>query len=392
MGNSLSSSPSPEQSSQPEIPLRGDEAIITGIATEWPSRLIGPEELNKYALKFYPENPPWLQKLLMLNAKTGIETRAVIDLWDDPRWLGDQPPTAEEVDTAFREYGVELAKKAALKALRESNIDPSSITHMVSVTATNAGAPGYDQLVARDLGLPDTTERVLLSGVGCAGGCASFRLASALADAATHRKKEARILIVACELCSIQIRSELHAASQSPITRIGPVIFSDGAAALVVCNSLGMSDKTPKQFAIVDDKSVTTSGTQGDMSVKVSTYGFLATFSKKIPELAIGSMKAPLQCLLQTNGMSSASPTDFYWALHPGGRAIIEGVQAAFNLPEDSLSASYEIYKTRGNSSSVSILAVLEKVREKKLQTPNVVACSFGTGIRTEIALLRRLE
>lgn len=59
MGNSLSSSPSPEQSSQPEIPLRGDEAIITGIATEWPSRLIGPEELNKYALKFYPENPPW---------------------------------------------------------------------------------------------------------------------------------------------------------------------------------------------------------------------------------------------------------------------------------------------------------------------------------------------
>ncbi|GKZ22438.1 t3pks [Aspergillus brasiliensis] len=392
MGNTISASPSPEQSPHQEIPLKGDEPIITGIATEWPSRLIGPEDLNKYALKFYPENPLWLQKMLMLNTKTGIETRAVVDLWDDPRWLRDQPPTAEEVDAAFRQYGVELAKKAALKALRESNIDPSSITHMVSVTATNAGSPGYDQLVARELGLPDTTERILLSGVGCAGGCAALRMASSLADAATQRKKEARILVVACELCSIQIRSELHGASQSPIPRIGPVIFADGAASLVVCNPLGLSDKSPKQFAVVDDRSVTAPGTIDEMSVYVSTYGFLATFSKKIPELAISSLQAPFKSLIQSNGMSSASPTDFYWALHPGGRAIIQGVQTALSLPDEALSASYEIYQTRGNSSSVSILAVLDKVREKKLPTPNVVACSFGTGMRTEMALLRRLE
>ncbi|GLA67423.1 hypothetical protein ABZX51_003904 [Aspergillus tubingensis] len=391
MGNTLSGSPSGGQPQKQEVPLKGDEAMITGMGTEWPSRLIVPEELNEYASKIYSDNPPWLQALLKINTKTGIETRPVVDLWDDPRWLGASPPTAEDVDAEFRKYSVELSTKAALKALRESNIEPSSITHIVSVTVTNGGAPGFDQFVARELGLSPSAERILLSGIGCGGGCAALRVASTIASAATYRNQAARILVVACELCSIQIRAEMHASSQSGITGVAPALFSDGAAALVLCNPLGMSDKTPKQFAVVDQRTGVAPGTLDEMSYKVSTHGFLASISKNIPKLAVASIKAPFQSLIQSNGMSSASPTDFHWALHPGGKAVIQGAQDALNLPDDALAASNEIYRTRGNTSSVAVLAVLDKVRELKLESPNVVACSFGPGLTTEMTLLRRM-
>ena len=59
MGNTLSGSPSGGQPQKQEVPLKGDEAMITGMGTEWPSRLIVPEELNEYASKIYSDNPPW---------------------------------------------------------------------------------------------------------------------------------------------------------------------------------------------------------------------------------------------------------------------------------------------------------------------------------------------
>lgn len=329
--------------------------------------------------------------MLKTNTKTGIETRAVLDSWDDPRWLGASPPTAEVVDAEFRKYSVELSTKAALKALRESNIEPSSITHIVSVTITNGGAPGFDQFVARELGLSPTAERILLSGIGCGGGGAALRVASTIASAATYRNQAARILVVACELCSLHVRADLHASSQSGITGVAPALFSDGAAALVLCNPLGMGDKTPKQFAIVDQRTGVLPGTLDEMSEKISIYGSVAMISKNIPKLAVASIQAPFQSLIQSNGMSSASPTDFHWALHPGGKAIIQGAQDALNLPDDAVAATNEIYRTRGNTSSVSVLAVLNKVRELKLPTSNVIACSFGPGLTTEMTLLRRM-
>ena len=59
MGNTFSASPSDAQPPKQEVPLKGNEAVITGMGTEWPSRLIVPEELSDYAKKIYPDNPPW---------------------------------------------------------------------------------------------------------------------------------------------------------------------------------------------------------------------------------------------------------------------------------------------------------------------------------------------
>ncbi|KAB8265387.1 chalcone synthase B [Aspergillus pseudonomiae] len=372
-------------------PLQHDDNIlvITGLATKWPSKLIGPNDLKAYALHHYPENAPWLQSLLKINEQTGIEARAVVDIWDDPRWHQDVPPTAEDVDAAFRNYGVQLAKGAALDALNDSHISPSSVTHVVAVTATNAGSPGYDQIVARELGIPPSAERVLLAGVGCAGGLAALRVASNLAIAATLRHQEARILIIACEICSIQIRAELHAASNSHTVGIGPALFGDGAAAMVLCNSYNLCDKIPRRFSVIDWRTCITPKTHQEMSYQVTSNGFLLSLSKQVPKYTATSLQVPFQSLLEENG-KEMSPIDFDWAVHPGGLSIIKGAQMAMNLPDEALTASYDIYRARGNASSVAVLAVLDRLRSMEMRKQDVIACSFGPGLTTEMVLLKR--
>jgi type III polyketide synthase len=59
-------------------------------------------------------------------------------------------------------------------------------------------------------------------------------------------------------------------------------------------------------------------------------------------------------------------------------------------LSDDQLRASYEIYKTRGNSSGAMVLIVLDKLRRMSEGRDNVVACAFGPGLATEMAMFKR--
>jgi predicted naringenin-chalcone synthase len=83
-------------------------------------------------------------------------------------------------------------------------------------------------------------------------------------------------------------------------------------------------------------------------------------------------------------------PADFDWALHPGGVAIIEGVKSSMGLSEEHLRATHEIYRTRGNSSSPTVLIVLDMLRSMGDGREHVVAASFGPGLSIEMAMLKR--
>lgn len=81
--------------------------------------------------------------------------------------------------------------------------------------------------------------------------------------------------------------------------------------------------------------------------------------------------------------------TDFDWALHPGGLAIIEGAEEVMKLSGNQLRASREIYETRGNSASPTVLVVLDRLRSDRNIRDHVVATSFGPGIAIEMAMLK---
>jgi type III polyketide synthase len=324
----------------------------------------------------------------MVNAQTGVDTRAVLECWNDPMWRAPTPPTIEQVHEAFDKYAPPLTAGAARKALQESGIAASAITHMVSVTATNCKCPGYDHLVAKELGISGDAERSLISGSGCAGGLAALRVANSMACASSLRGRPARILVVACELSSINLRAELEAANQSGKLRIGGALFSDGAAAVVLCNDVALTEKMPRLFTIADWCQNVAADTYDEVSVTTVSQGFLVYLSRTLPKHAAAAVHRPLERLFGKQNLPA--PRNCDWALHAGGAAIIQGVQKSVGIPDHQLRATSAVYRTRGNTASVTVLAVLDKLRTMGPGTEDVVICSFGPGLTVEMARLKR--
>ena len=179
-----------------------------------------------------------LDKVLMINEFTGIETRSAIGNIDHPIANQPQPPNIAELCEVFLDHGVKLSVDACRKALDQWGGDWSEITHVVSTTCTNSANPGFDHYVVKQLGLNARIEKVLLHGVGCSGGLAALRTAANIALGSTFRRKPARLLVLACEISSVLVRSELESIDKDQQVRIGVTLFSDCASAVVLGNGL----------------------------------------------------------------------------------------------------------------------------------------------------------
>lgn len=177
----------------------------------------------------------------MINEYTGIETRSAIGTIDHPIANQPEPPSIAELCEVFLDYGVKLSVAACKQALEQWGGDLSEITHVVATTCTNSANPGFDHYVVKQLGLNTSIEKVLLHGVGCSGGLAALRTAANIALGSSFRQKPARILVVACEISSVLVRSELDSVHKNQEVRIGLTLFSDCASAVVLGN--GFSDR-----------------------------------------------------------------------------------------------------------------------------------------------------
>ncbi|KAL6704396.1 hypothetical protein ACN47E_008248 [Coniothyrium glycines] len=377
-----------------------DRIYVTGLAHEYPTHAIRQCDFENIVRTLYPacDTSIGLQKLIQFNARTGIDARPTVQ---DSSLLTQRdvdPPKINEISQVFRTMGVELARAASRRALLEARVSSHDITHVVAVTCTDQGNPGYELLLCQKLGLPSNVERTLLHGVGCAGGLSALRAASNLAASASQRGQAARILVVACELCSLFFRLELQAAQQdSSSLHIAPGLFSDAAAAVIVCNGLALGNSQKPIFELQASGTMVVPNTTAQMSYDIQSHGMVAYISKDVPKTAISAI-APLFNKLEasisnTNGSKVRAPADshkFDWAIHPGGAAILKGAQKAMDLTDDHIRSSLEVYKNFGNSSSAAVLVVLDKLRQIQGGREQVVATSFGPGVTIEMILMKR--
>jgi len=148
------------------------------------------------------------------------------------------------------------------------------ITHVVSTTCTNSANPGFDHYVGKQLGLSSGVEKVLLHGIGCSGGLAAIRAAANLALGSSFRKKPARVLVLACEISSLLVRSELDSIDKEQKTRIGVCLFSDCASAAVLSNNVGEDDDvSPPIYELLGWKHEILADSEDDLGFDVDPLG-----------------------------------------------------------------------------------------------------------------------
>jgi type III polyketide synthase len=216
-----------------------------------------------------------MQKVRMINNYTGIDTRSAIGTVDHLMANMDRAPTIDELCKVFLKDGVALAVTAARKALHEAQLSPADITHVVSTTCTNSANPGFDHYVCKGLGITHPVEKVLLHGIGCSGGLGALRTAANLALGRTFMKRKARILIIALEISSLLVRSELDSVHELQETRIGITLFSDCASAAVLSNGVGGEDPEPLYSLLGWDHRIIPD-TEQDLGFDVDPLGMLS--------------------------------------------------------------------------------------------------------------------
>lgn len=376
---------------------------ITGLGAEYPPYNLIPADLDQLASKFYPETKA-MQKICSINRFTGIDSRSSIGPADHPIANGETPPSIDTLCKVWLEYGVPLSVAAAKKAMKEAKINAADITHVVSTTCTNSANPGFDHYVAKELGLSNSVEKVLLHGVGCSGGLAALRTASNLALGARFRRRKARVLVLACEISTIMVRSEMDSIHENQETRIGVCLFSDCASSLILSNGIGNNGEDIRESAVYEYLSYDhriLPDTEHDLGFDVHPLGWKVVLSPRVPSLAQGSVAPAFKDLLASiPGLPEEyqKPEDFDWALHPGGATILTGVEKAMGISSEHLRASYATYMAHGNSSSATIISVMDLMRREEMDcmAPGgkvkdyVVGCAFGPGISVEVCLLKR--
>ena len=307
--------------------------------------------------------------------------------------LGDVPPVGDPVHfdaatstvltpstgTRNRAYVREapaLFLAAAKDALSAADLVPDDVTHVVTVSCTGFFAPGPDYLLVRQLGLPVTTQRFHLGFMGCYGAFPALRLAQAVCRA----DPEAVVLVVCAELCSIH----LHVGDDLD-TILSSSLFADGAAAVLVS---GRAPGAGSETVTLDTLGTTLSDEgEADMAWTIGDLGFDMVLSRYVPRILGSSLPAAVPSLL---GLVEPAAVD-RWAIHPGGRSVLDHVQTALGLDDDDLAPSRDVLRRYGNMSSPTVLFVLaELLRQPAAGREQLAALAFGPGLTVESALLTR--
>ena len=271
-----------------------------------------------------------------------------------------------------------LFAEAARKTLDAADgFEASDITHVITASCTGFYAPGPDFHLVKDLGLPANTRRVHVGFMGCYAAFPALTTARAFcAD-----NPDAVVLVVCLELCSLHLEP-----SEEVDDILAFSVFADGAAAALVSNR---PPSSAPAFRVNALDSTIAPDSEEDMAWTIGDLGFkmvLSTYVPKILEANIGGVVDPV---LENAGLNRDDIT--HWAVHPGGRAILDKVRDGLTIDESQLEAPRSVLRQYGNMSSATILFVLKQTLDAASPGERVMAMAFGPGLTVETGLMERV-
>lgn len=289
------------------------------------------------------------------------------------------PSTGVRNDVYVREAARLYVDVAAAALTACEGIDKTDVTHVITVSCTGFFSPGPDYLIVRGLDLEPSVQRYHLGFMGCYAAFPAMRQAKTICEA----NPDAVVLVVSVELCSIHVR-----VSDDPDTILGSSLFGDGAAAAIITGR----DLGPGRAIQLDHfETVLTPVGEEAMAWNIGDYGFemvLGTYVPKIIDAHIVDALTPL--LASDDTLTDGAYRDVeHWAIHPGGRSILDKVEAKLELEADQLVPSREVLRRFGNMSSATVMFVLKQILEQPGSRADERICgmAFGPGLTVETGL-----
>ncbi len=270
----------------------------------------------------------------------------------------EQFPCTQKRMQFFERHAFGLAKRAL------DQLDLAGITHLITTTCTGFYAPGVEHQIIRHYGLSPWIERTTVGFMGCFAALNALKLARHI----VRSEPAARVAILNLELCTLHLKS-----SGTLEEMLSFLIFADGCAASIVSAEPGGIELESFRTTVLEN-------TEDLITWRIGNLGFDMHLSGRVPSAIAGSLDGSLDSML--NGCTRRDI--HHWAVHPGGRTILDAVRDSAGLQEPQLEASREVLRRFGNMSSATIMFVLRDMLAKNSGSAPGCALAFGPGLTVE--------
>lgn len=295
----------------------------------------------------------------------------------------------QDKNNLYVKNAIDLSLSAIDNCLKDSDfvqkpIPYEAIDLIAFVSSTGIATPSIDAHLINERPFREDIVRIPMWGLGCGGGASGLSRAYEWLKYQTDKVA----LVVCCELCSLTFQKDDTSMSNT----IGTAIFGDGVGAclLVGEDSTYASHLNDNRLVIKATSSLTKKDTIDIMGWEVTDNGLEVIFSKKIPKLIKLIWQDHVATFLKENYIKLSDISQF--VSHPGGRKVLEEMEAALHIKSDLLIYSYKVLAEHGNVSSATVIYVLKHWLKhglvNKFDHQKGIVSALGPGFSSELLLV----
>ncbi len=360
---------------------------ITAIGTANPSYRFKQSELADFMVRAMQLNQHDTRKLRAIFTASGIDYRYSVledygrqkdyEFYSNTDDFEPFPSTSKRLNY-FQAHALNLSLAAIENMLLNiPRFKLQEITHVVVVCCTGMYAPGLDIDLVKKLNLSTTVQRIAINFMGCYAAFNAFKVAHAFCKS----DESAKVLIVCTELCSLHFQK---AATEDNL--ISNALFADGAAAVL------MEASTKQPVRLRPESFSTNLAIEGehDMAWAIGDLGFEMKLSSYVPSIIKNGISNLTSSLLTKISRNLADIR--FFAIHPGGRKILECIEQELGLSREQNQPAYEVLKSYGNMSSPTVLFVLKEIINQLKPDDDgehILSFAFGPGLTLESMILK---
>ncbi len=358
---------------------------IISIGTAVPTYNTKQADILKFMQEAYADDKV-SRKLNVLFHHSGIDNRYSVvadfgsnEFEENHLFQNYDKPDVEKRLNVFKENIMPLAEAAIHSALDKigTDLQKFEITHLITVSCTGIYAPGLDSEIIEKLGLNKEIFHTSVNFMGCNAAFHALKIG----DLITRSDENAKVLIVCAELCTLHFQPK-----DNNDNLLSNTIFGDGAAAVLLVSDAAAKRNNYKGMTINGFYSILLNKGKGLICWDITPLNFEMVLDAGVPELIGNEVN---NILLKAGEKLNFNPSSIAkWAIHPGGKKILDTIKKKVGLSESNMSYSYKILADYGNMSSPTILFVMNEIMQSdNINGEQLFSIGFGPGLSIESAL-----
>lgn len=318
---------------------------LSGLGTALPKHKLPQADALAVVRAQFHKRFPEFERLESVFHNAGIENRAIamsLDWYLHPRNLTER-------NSVFLEVATQLFIEATKNAMAAAKISAAEVDTVVTISSSGIATPTLEARASAELGFRPNILRVPVFGLGCAGGVSGLALGVQLARA----NPGSVVLVTAVELCSLWF----HQDTLTKANIVASALFGDGAAAVVLTTA-----KANDRIIVGTGAQHTWPSTLKIMGWEVNNHGLEVVFDRDIPPFIRRQITPVVDNFLKELNLTRDTVTRF--GFHPGGKKVLEALEAALAIKPGSLDVERDVLKDHGNMSAPTVLFVLKRLLE----------------------------